>query len=190
MKTKLPKRRRIGLARRIQALPLVVKNRRAAPPVLKLKRIMVPIDFSSCSRKALQYAVLLARDYHACIVLLHVVDAPSANSPLLERRKIDLETLAREEVRERVPIIVLVKAGDPLREIIQAAAGSFIDLLLISTHARAWLPDLCLGSAAEQIVRYAPCPVLVVREEEHDFLNHAKALGKAKLRWANRGDTR
>jgi nucleotide-binding universal stress UspA family protein len=138
--------------------------------MLHLKRIMVPIDFSCCSRKALQYAVLFAKDYGAGVVLIHVVEDPSANSRLLEQRKSELETLAGQEVCGGVPVSTLVKAGDPLREIVDAAAERSIDLLLVSTHARAGLPDLCLDSGAEQIVRYAQCPVLVVREEEHDFI--------------------
>jgi len=131
---------------------------------------MVPIDFSGCSKKSLQYAVSLAQDYHASVVLIHVVERRS-NGQLLQTREKELETLARQEVREQVPVTTVVKVGEPLREIINVAEAGLVDLLFISTHARAGLPDFFLGSAAEQIVRCAPCPVLVVREQEHDFLS-------------------
>jgi universal stress protein A len=143
---------------------------------------MVPIDFSGCSKKALQYALSLAQDYHASVVLIHVVEGGSPSDQLVQDRQMELETLVRQEVRKQVPITTLVKVGEPLREIIKVAAAGFIDLLLISTHARAGLPDFCLGSAAEQIVRYAPCPVLVVREQERDFLKERKLARRPKTR--------
>lgn len=137
---------------------------------LRLEQIMVPIDFSVCSRKAVDYAVALARDYHANLVLIHVVETKQATQKIIHEREIELETLAWQEVRNQVPVTTLIRVGEPLREIIDLARAGLVDLLLISTHGRSGLADFCLGSGAEQIVRYAPCPVLVVREQEHDFI--------------------
>jgi nucleotide-binding universal stress UspA family protein len=130
----------------------------------------VPIDFSGCSRKALQYAVSLAEDYDARVVLIHVLEGSPPGSQLLQDRENALNALAHQVVRRKIGVITVVRVGEPLREIINVAKAGLIDLLLISTHARSGLPDFCLGSAAEQIVRYAPCPVLVVREQERDCL--------------------
>lgn len=136
---------------------------------LDLKRIMVPVDFSCCSRKALQYAIPLAQNYGASIILISVMGhEPTAR--ITRHRQKQLKTLAEQEGCGSVPVTTLVKSGEPLREIVATAKAELVDLLLVSTHARGYLPDFCLSSAAEQIVRYAPCPVLVVREEEHDFL--------------------
>jgi nucleotide-binding universal stress UspA family protein len=74
--------------------------------------------------------------------------------------------------------------GQALREITSLAETEAVDLLVISTHALTGLPDFCLESAAEQIVRYARCPVLVVREQEHDCL---KECPPARYRGKNRG---
>jgi len=139
------------------------------PRALNLRRILVPTDFSPCSRKALQYAVALARDYGASITLLHVIGERVAWDE--ERSKLDaaLMQFARRDVRGEVPVNTLVKSGGTLREIENLARTGAVDLLVISTHARAGLPDFCLKSAAEEIVRYAPCPVLVVRDQEHDL---------------------
>jgi hypothetical protein len=76
---------------------------------------------------------------------------------------------ALPDVRGEVPVTTLVKSGNTLREIENLARTGAVDLLVISTHARAGLPDFCLKSGAEELVRYAPCPVLVVREQERDF---------------------
>lgn len=140
-----------------------------SPKLLNLQCIMVPVDFSICSRKAVQYAALLARDYGAKIVLAHISDATPGDGKRLKVFEHELDAFARREIGGRAPFSTMVKQGDPLREIINIAEAGAVDLLVISTHARAGLPDFCMGSAAEQIVRYAPCPVLVVREHEHDF---------------------
>ena len=142
----------------------------------------MPIDFSGCSRKALQYAVSLAEDYDARVVLIHVLEGSPPGSQLLQDRENALNALAHQVVRRKIGVITVVRVGEPLREIINVAKAGLIDLLLISTHARSGLPDFCLGSAAEQIVRYAPCPVLVVREREHDCLGASKPARDSKRR--------
>jgi len=157
-------------------------NNRLVKSALNLKRIMVPIDFSGSSKKALQYAISLAQDYSASVVLIHVVEGRMPGGQLLQDREMELETLARQESGGRVPITTLIRVGEPLREIIDMARAGFVDLLLISTHAGASLPEFCMGSAAEQIVRYSPCPVLVVREHEHDFLSKANPSHDSKHR--------
>jgi nucleotide-binding universal stress UspA family protein len=45
-----------------------------------------------------------------------------------------------------------------------------VDLIMIATHGYTSWRHLCIGSTAERVVRSAPCPVLVVREKEHDFI--------------------
>ena len=141
-----------------------------AGSALRLERIMVPVDFSEGSRKAVAYAVSLALDYDATVALIHVVEKRLADRPLLTRAKRELKTLADEAVQHQVTVNTLLKIGDPIEQIIREANVERIDLLLISTHSRADAPAPGLGSAAEQVVRNAPCPVLVVREMEHDFL--------------------
>jgi nucleotide-binding universal stress UspA family protein len=170
MKTNSSAKRQIRPDGPARATSSAARHNGSAGVSLKLERILVPIDFSGCSKKALQYAVSMARDYHASLVCIHVVqDRPPAGH-LLQARALALNALVHQEVRGKIAVTTLVRVGEPLREIINAAKGGQIDLLLISTHARAGLPDFCLGSAAEQIVRYAPCPVLVVREQERDCL--------------------
>ena len=148
--------------------PTVSEGR--ARRALNLRYILVPTDFSPCSRKALQYAVALAKDYGASITLMHVIEERDASDEKRRQRDAALMEFARPEVRGEVPLTTLVKSGSTLREIENLASTGAVDLLVVSTHARAGLPDFCLKSAAEELVRYAPCPVLVVREQERDFL--------------------
>jgi nucleotide-binding universal stress UspA family protein len=148
----------------------------------KLKRILVPTDFSDCAKKALRYAIPLAKEHQAAITLLYVVPA---NYALGEYGGIDyasLETemrasgdkqlaqLAVDEVRGEIATDTIIRTGSPAFEIIELAKSLPADLIVISTHGHTGLKHVVLGSVAEHVVRRAPCPVLVVREHEHDFV--------------------
>jgi universal stress protein A len=162
-----------------------VERREAGSPAigsskLKLKRILLPVDFSKCSRKALEYAVSFARQFQAELLLLHVIEnvypPPELmvlDSAALDNRVRDVaeRQLAawRKEILE-VPARGVIRSGVAHHEIVAAAEDSNIDLIILGTHGRRGMAHLFLGSTAERVVRRAPCPVMVVREREHDFL--------------------
>ena len=62
-----------------------------------------------------------------------------------------------------------VRAGIPSHEIVEVAKEMDVDLIVIATHGYTGWKHFCIGSTAERVVRAAPCPVLVVREKEHEF---------------------
>src|SRR5580765_6603187 len=153
------------------------------PPPFKLTKILVPIDFSDCSKKALQYAVPFAKQFGATITLLHVVhvnyvggpefgalDFPLPEADFRKSAEKELAELAAEEVGEPVVAGTLVRTGLEVMEIVKAAKEMESDLIVISTHGRTGLKHVFMGSVAENVVRLAPCPVLVVREHEHEFV--------------------
>ena len=141
----------------------------------RIKSILVPIDFSPPSEKALDYAVSLANQFGAKLTLLNVVEPfPTPDFtyyPLvMENDKIQAETKRRLEhvrVKARIdPQLVektLVRNGVPYREITDAARMLKVDLIVISTHGYTGLAHVFMGSTAERVVRHAECPVLVVR---------------------------
>ena len=151
-------------------------------PLRKLKRILVPIDFSGPSLKALRYAVPFAEQFGATISLVHVrepiilpPDLPNASSvPLMamqeEEARKKLYDLGYREIEELVPLDIHVCSGKPAEEIVNLARGLEADLIIIATHGYKGLMHLVMGSTAEKVVRSAPCPVLVVRETEHEFV--------------------
>ncbi|MBI3853007.1 MAG: universal stress protein [Verrucomicrobia bacterium] len=153
------------------------------PSLLKLQTILVPTDFSKESKKALLYAIPFARQFNAGIILLHVVqphyiggefgvvDFPVIEADLQTRSQKELATLAAKSVRDLVPVKTLVRAGSPVNEIVEAAKESKADLVILSTHGRTGLKHVLLGSVAENVVRHAPCPVLIVRAREREFVN-------------------
>ncbi len=142
----------------------------------KLKNILVPIDFSACSKKALQYAIPFARQFNATLTLVHVVQSnylpggEFSGGYDFARAEKELRESVLEEVDESVPVKTVVRSGPPVQEIVAAARELESDLILLSTHGRTGLKHVFLGSVAENIVRLAPCPVLVVREHEREFV--------------------
>lgn len=138
--------------------------------------ILVPVDFSPGSLKALDLAVSLARHCGASVVLLHVLDlifsrghfdSPRLRplrSQALADAKQQLTTLARRRVRPHVPVIHRVVLGVAYSVIVEAASKAQADLVVMGSERRTGLNRFLVGSVAERAVRHARCPVLVVRD--------------------------
>jgi universal stress protein A len=150
----------------------------------KLDTILVPVDFSDCSKKALQYAIPFARQFKAQMIFLHVLPLHYAAGwefevgkydPLIEgdlRTKTEkqLQTLIQEHVPARIPTRIEVRHGAPAIEIVNAAHEVNAGLIIMSTHGHTGRIHAFIGSVAADVTRLAPCPVLVVREHEKDFV--------------------
>lgn len=157
-------------------------TRAAAKSPFTIRRILVPIDFSDCARKALQYALPLAKEHQAAITLLYVVppayssgeysgiDYAQLEASLKDGGAKELAKLAEDELCGEVQTNTLVRVGAPAREIVETARSLPADLIVISTHGRTGLKHVLLGSVAEHVVQRAPCPVFVVREREHEII--------------------
>jgi nucleotide-binding universal stress UspA family protein len=81
-----------------------------------------------------------------------------------------LAAFATKEIPGTVAVDLLVRNGQPALEIVDVAKEIAADLIIISTHGYSGIKHVWFGSIAEQVVRLAACPVLVVRESEHEFL--------------------
>jgi nucleotide-binding universal stress UspA family protein len=151
---------------------------------VRLKKILVPIDFSKCSLKAITYAVAFARQFGAEISLLYVVqpyyvpgdyagglDYAALEKEIEENSDRRLNELAKKVIGTKAKYKVLLQVGRPVDEITRCAEELNTDLIIISTHGHTGLKHVVLGSTAENVVRHAPCPVLTVRVEEHEFVD-------------------
>jgi nucleotide-binding universal stress UspA family protein len=92
------------------------------------------------------------------------VDFPVPEAEWREQSRRELEAMARREIGDAAGFDVLVLQGQPAHEIATCARDQGASLIVISTHGRTGLRHVLVGSVAENVVRYAPCPVLVVRE--------------------------
>jgi nucleotide-binding universal stress UspA family protein len=149
---------------------------------LQVKRILVPVDFSPASQKAFADALSLATHFGSELIVLYVVPPAPASAftsvdGLPPFSEADLSAGERNLVaftksartRGIAKASASVRIGVPSHEIVEAAKDSDADLIVIATHGYTGWKHFCIGSTAERVVRAAPCPVLVVREKEHEF---------------------
>jgi nucleotide-binding universal stress UspA family protein len=145
--------------------------------MIVLKHILVPTDFGPAAEAALRYGRTLASTFDAELHLLHVLD-----SVFLQARFADpatIEAAARKELDDRVAgdsgrrprtHAVMKKYDAPADAIVRYARSAGIDLIVMGTHGHHGVAHVLMGSVAEKVVRSAPCPVLVVRHPEREFV--------------------
>jgi universal stress protein A len=160
------------------------------PAAVTLKKILVPTDFSAASGKALEYAAALAAQFDAAVTLLHIAEVGSMGyehgASDFPRMEAQLRIAAEKQIAECLPGSIAVEfavgRGWPFggkrayHEIVETARKQHADLIVISTHGFSGLDRLIMGSTAERVVRHAPCPVLVVRASEHEFIKTKPSL--------------
>jgi nucleotide-binding universal stress UspA family protein len=147
----------------------------------RIKTVLVPVDFSNCSREGLRYAIAFATEFGAKIILLHatylgyiyssegtaIYDIPG----LQKAARITAERKMRELIRSvnfgAVKYETAFTDGSPVIDICGFAKDHDIDLIITSTHGFTGFTHVLIGSIAEQVVRHAPCSVLVVPSHPH-----------------------
>lgn len=160
---------------------------------MNLHQILFPTDLSSHHSAALSFASLLAAEAKATLHILHVDDLRNVRNqrtevghsalPAWDRNE---RVTIREELVEIGPTVPHVahehhyRRGTPAAEILKFAQAKSVDLIVMSSHGRTGLARLVMGSVAEEVMRKAPCPVLVVKQpaargEFVDALNAAPA---------------
>jgi len=160
------------------------RKTRTRPKQIELHRILVPIDFSEHSRNALRYAVPFARQFHASIDLVYVVEPtiypadfsfgqvgfPNVEEELRRRGAQELDHLIEKQIAGVVPARKVILTGKASYEINAYAEEKKVDLIIIATHGHSGFEHALFGSTAEKVVRKAACPVLVVRTGARGFV--------------------
>ncbi len=150
---------------------------------LAIKSILVPVDFSDPSKKALKYAAALAGQFGAKLSLLYVIE-PLGTPDFMRSFPLIMEGEEMEEtckarlakfagqcaVKPKMVERMVVRRGRPFVEITDAARTLKADIIVISTHGYSGVTHAFMGSVTERVVRRATCPVLVVRENEREIL--------------------
>ncbi len=148
--------------------------------MLRIERILCPIDFSQGSDDALRYAVALARAYKAKLILLNCTKFDSVNEKS-ESKHLNLETarafqktlcchLGLASLNEINWEPLAIKNVKDVGEVIaHQAAKHNIDLIVMRSRRRPYAA-LLLGSTAETVSRTAPCPVLVTHPREREWV--------------------
>jgi nucleotide-binding universal stress UspA family protein len=150
---------------------------------LQIKTVLVPLDFSRPSFQALKYAIGVAEEFKATIHLAHVQPAGElteiAGAGHLMLNCADAVAFMQDrlaEVQEKHdvhfwPEHCHAPSGRPYEEICKLARELDADLILLSTRGHSGLKHVIMGSTAERVVRFAPCPVLIPRGKKYESLN-------------------
>jgi nucleotide-binding universal stress UspA family protein len=149
--------------------------------VSKIKTILVPVDFSSCSREGLRYAIAFAKEFKAKIILLHatylgyiyssegtaIYDIPGLQKAARKNAERKMRDLVRSVNFGTVKYETEFADGSPVIDVCAVAKDQDVDLIITSTHGFTGFTHVLMGSIAEQVVRRAPCSVLVVPSHPH-----------------------
>lgn len=142
----------------------------------KIQRILVPVDFSDTSKKALEYANFIANRFDAKMDVVHVwrpSEYAGDEMVLLTRSEpeLTLSTFLRNHADQMLTSFLegvphsnrRLEEGEPAHVISQVATEGGYDLIVMGTHGRTGLSHVMMGSVAEKVVRLAPCPVITYR---------------------------
>ena len=141
----------------------------------EIHSILVPVDFSALSIKAVDYAAAIAKAFDARLHLYHVnlshdhlvMDRAVHDPATLQRTQMaaardQMQKVARMKSLRGVACETTVRSGYPIQEICGAIERAKADLVVTATHGLTGLKNVLIGRVAEHVIRYADCPVLVL----------------------------
>jgi len=160
-----------------------IRESEKVKPIKLFERILVPVDFSDHSKKALAYAKEIADSYDANLQLLHIIEDTIHPAFSLSGKSsiFDLVPGIEEDCNRRIKELIqetgiskenteiIVKGGQAAHDIIKFAKDNLSDLVVIATHGLTGIENLLLGSVTEKVVRMASCPVFTVKSFGKDL---------------------
>src|SRR5215471_19050836 len=167
--------------------PALSGQQRMEATMFALKNVLVATDFGEAAETALAYGRDFALAFGATLHVITVVDNLAARAAVastyigdIDAAQQQMEGDAERQLRALITdddrarfTVKLSRITDlsPSAAITAFAREHQIDLILMGTHGRRGVAHMFLGSVAERVVREAPCPVLVVRHPEHEFVH-------------------
>jgi nucleotide-binding universal stress UspA family protein len=139
------------------------------------KKILVPLDGSQLSQRALEPALALSQESGAELLLVRVPAADTLSFAVSEAKQRELfqesllylDTIRKSNAQSQVSLRTQVLEGDVASAIVDTARTEQIELIIMSTHGYSGLTRWVLGSITEKVLRSAPCPVMAVHAARH-----------------------
>ncbi len=149
-----------------------------------MKKIIVPVDFSDISRHAMNFAAEFSQLIDAEIILLYVLDIPVSQFSLgkevdrksledfytkkfLDRLHMDIEEWEKSLAQEGIKVKSSIKYGNPFKKISRTISEEHADYIVMGSKGASGLKEFILGSNAARMIRFAKCPVIIIKEETH-----------------------
>lgn len=149
--------------------------------MITIKTILVPIDFSDNSETVMDYAISIAHQFKAHIILCFVAQLYTDYSDFFipQMPVVAIEEEIDKAAKERMHIFVeaystdikieeCVLIGNVAHEILTLAKKRQVDLIVMGTHGYQGFEKILFGSVAEKVVKTAPCPVLTVKPKKSE----------------------
>jgi universal stress protein A len=143
--------------------------------MIRIQKILAPTDMSELSCVGVRYALEMARELSAEIIVHHVVpmgedwftrqDKHGPIRNLLANEEAALDKFLADKFADDIKLVKVyqkVEFGGPHTSIVETAEREAVDVIIMSTHGRTGLSHILLGSVTEKVVARAPCPVLVI----------------------------
>src|SRR5215510_6388364 len=142
--------------------------------MISFKRILVPVDFSEASKRAVTYAMTIAAQTNAKLFVAHIVQDTSAlnytfpsetyeaEKQQYEAAKRQIQKLIPEECYGKFDVEMIVKTGNIEAELIGIAEEEAVDLVVMGSHGRRHFGRWFIGSVTERLLRKLPMPILSV----------------------------
>lgn len=147
-----------------------------------IKRILVLSRSTKHCRKAVDYGISLAKKYKAELYVLHVFhnpfglegwNVPVASLPDLREEYKRMQQQAVQEINriiesrqtEDMPVDIIIKEGEPNKELFKLIDEKKIDLLIFLAHSEGRLEHLLTGRSNEEIIRKMPCSIMMLKQE-------------------------
>ncbi len=136
------------------------------PEPVHIKKILICSDFSDHSRRALKYALSMAKECGAELTFLHVLEnvpeAKNAFENAIESASEQQEEAIRRENREACDVKLMVRVGEPYEQIIQFALEAQTDMVIMGVRGRGAWDTALFGSTIYRVIQLGPCPVLAI----------------------------
>lgn len=164
---------------------------------MRISKILVATDFSRASIPAVELALGLAKGTGAAIDLLHVWDRPvhvqngyvvgppgtppkSLEEFFADVRGLELDAWLRDLRESGVTASARVELGDPVGTIVRIARDERFDLIAVGAHGRRGISRWVAGSVAEEVLRRAPCPVVLVQQAASELADSTRPTVEAQ----------
>lgn len=143
----------------------------------RVDQIVTPVDFSIVSNNAVETATTFCKQHHAALVLIHVIEPHFFSE---ERRALELHIRMHNEAsevlrdmadsirgRHGIEVKTIVLEGDPASRICAWAVSHLTDVIVAGRHGASGYRERFVGSNTYRIIKYAPCPVIIIPESFH-----------------------
>jgi nucleotide-binding universal stress UspA family protein len=140
-----------------------------------IEKILVPTDGSDYSMRALQYAISIAKTHDAELIVAYVVDEVVIDQFSKPEERLVVESELKGDgqrfihyalslvEKENVKATSKLVKGRPFEQIVNLAKSFNVDLIVMGTYGRRGAERILIGSVAERVIEYSPCPVLVLK---------------------------